>query len=178
MNTAPYIDCGDLILRLPQESDIADRLKLGRSYEFVKMCGGSTEGILPFTENELRGWYESICKTPCAWVIELNGSCIGSVSLTVHKDDNKATYAIGIYDEALFGKGYGTKVTRVVLKYAFYTLLLHRVDLRVLEFNTRAIRCYEKCGFIREGILRDGACIDGEYYSDVMMSILEDEYIV
>ena len=71
MNTAPYIICDEFMLRLPKESDIADRLRLGRSSEFVKMCGGSITDLKPFTEIELRGWYDRVCESPCEWVIEL-----------------------------------------------------------------------------------------------------------
>jgi [ribosomal protein S5]-alanine N-acetyltransferase len=49
------------------------------------------------------------------------------------------------------------------------------VDLRVLAFNERAIACYTKCGFVIEGRERETALIDGTWYDDVMMSILEHE---
>ena len=54
---------------------------------------------------------------------------------------------------------------------AFDTLQLHRVDLRVLSFNVRALRCYEKCGFVREGVERESAFVDGARVDDVMMSL-------
>lgn len=53
---------------------------------------------------------------------------------------------------------------------------LHRVDLRVLAYNERAIAAYRKCGFSQEGVERESAWIDGKWFDDVMMSILEDEY--
>jgi ribosomal-protein-alanine N-acetyltransferase len=53
---------------------------------------------------------------------------------------------------------------------------LHRIDLKVLEYNKRGIRCYEKCGFKLDGVLRDSAFIEGKYHSDLIMSILEDEW--
>ena len=31
---------------------------------------------------------------------------------------------------------------------AFGILGLHRIDLRVLAYNTRAISCYRRCGFV------------------------------
>lgn len=64
--------------------------------------------------------------------------------LTVTKRDNKARHAIGIFDPNYWALGIGTEVTHLVLDCAFNGLGLHRVDLRVLEYNTRAIRCYEK----------------------------------
>jgi RimJ/RimL family protein N-acetyltransferase len=48
----------------------------------------------------------------------------------------------------------------------------------VLSFNVRALRCYEKCGFVREGIGRESALVGGAWVDDVMMSILEREYRV
>ncbi|WP_242833771.1 GNAT family N-acetyltransferase [Desulfosporosinus sp. OT] len=55
--------------------------------------------------------------------------------------------------------GIGTEVTKLVLNFAFNTMgyhkVYHKVYLRVLEYNKRAINCYEKCGFNREGIDRE-----------------------
>jgi RimJ/RimL family protein N-acetyltransferase len=45
-----------------------------------------------------------------------------------------------------------------------------------LSFNERPIRCYERCGFVREGTEREGSLIGGEWCSDVLMSVLEREY--
>lgn len=80
------------------------------------------------------------------------------------------------FDHSVWGKGLGTEITQIVLQYAFEELKLHRVDLRVIEYNQRAIACYEKCGFVKEGIEREGALIEDNYETDVMMSILDREY--
>ncbi|MBD2848625.1 GNAT family N-acetyltransferase [Paenibacillus sp. IB182496] len=121
-------------------------------------------------------WYQHTMSQPLEWAIEYEGRCIGQARLTVNEADKKATYAVGIFDSSLLGKGIGTDVTRAMLKYAFETLKLHRVDLKVLEYNQRAISCYEKCGFIKEGVEREGALIEGQWRSDWSMSILEQEY--
>ena len=56
------------------------------------------------------------------------------------------------------------------------TLSFHRVSIGVVGFNERALRFYEKVGFKREGIQRDGYFHNHRFYDFVMMSILEDEY--
>lgn len=126
---------------------------------------------------EVERWYERLAAEPHGWAVVVDGRCIGSARLhSLTRHDRRARYAVGIFDSALWNHGYGTEITRLVLRYAFDELGLHRVDLRVLEYNQRAIACYEKCGFIREGVERESALVDGVWYSDVMMSILEHEY--
>ncbi len=110
------------------------------------------------------------------WVIEYEGRCIGTARLTLTESDRRARFAIGIFDFSKLGIGLGTEATRLVLGHAFNTLGLHRVDLRVLDYNKRAIACYEKCGFVREGVEREGARVEGKWETDVMMSILDREY--
>ena len=58
---------------------------------------------------------------------------------------------------------------------AFGILGLHRIDLRVLAYHTRAISCYRRCGFDEEGRERGAAFIDGRWHDDVIMGILEHE---
>jgi RimJ/RimL family protein N-acetyltransferase len=64
-----------------------------------------------------------------------------------------------------------------ILKIAFGKLNLHRVSLGVFDFNQSAIACYEKSGFIKEGLLRDSRKIENEYWSLWEMSILENEWL-
>lgn len=113
----------------------------------------------------IRAWTEGSESKPCSPYGE-----------RVDPENRRARYAIGIFGPTFWGRGLGTEASRLVLAYAFEVLLLHRVELRVLAFNERAIACYERCGFRREGVEREGAWIGGEWQSDVIMSILEQEY--
>ncbi len=79
-------------------------------------------------------------------------------------------------DGAYTGQGYGTEATRLMLDYGFGILNLHRVELLVFGFNTRAIHVYEKLGFVQEGMKRQSWYYDHAWHDTVLMSILEDEY--
>jgi RimJ/RimL family protein N-acetyltransferase len=46
----------------------------------------------------------------------------------------------------------------------------------VVDYNLRAIRAYQKCGFVVEGREREAAFVDGIWHDDVMMAILDREY--
>jgi len=176
MSNLPELKNSKVLLRKPKKDDINARILFGSSIEFVKMCGGDTKNINEFTLNDGAQWYNKIIEHPCKWVIEYDGACIGEVGLTPYKQDNKGRYSIAIFDMSKLGLGIGTKVTKMVLDYAFNTLRYHKVYLRVLEYNKRAIRCYEKCGFTQEGIDREGAFIEGKYETDIYMGIIENEY--
>jgi RimJ/RimL family protein N-acetyltransferase len=63
-----------------------------------------------------------------------------------------------------------------MLAHAFRKLTLHRVALTVFEFNTRAIRAYQKCGFTVEGRARQAIFRDGRFWDEIHMSILAEEW--
>lgn len=101
---------------------------------------------------------------------------IGSVYMQdidhIHK---KAEYGILIGSTAKTGKGYGTLAAKLMIQYAFEEMKLHKVYLRVIEGNERAIKSYEKAGFEKEALLRDDVCINGVYKNIILMGIVNGE---
>jgi RimJ/RimL family protein N-acetyltransferase len=69
------------------------------------------------------------------------------------------------------GRGIGTRLMDQALKKAFATGFV-RVVLSVRADNTRAIRLYEKFGFVREGVLRDAVFVDGEFHDTMAMALI------
>lgn len=88
-----------------------------------------------------------------------------------------AWVGIGIGEREYWGKGYGTDAMRVILRYAFTELNLHRVSLGVFNYNQRAIRSYEKAGFKLEGRERQRLHRDGEYADVLNMGVLRTEWL-
>ena len=176
MNESPTIKGNKVILRQPIDQDVQDYYKCGADPELTRMYGGDTKNLKERTLEAAQAYIDRIRANKFNWCIEYERRCIGEARLTVNKEDNRARYAIGIFNRNYWNKGIGTEVTKLILRFGFEELGLHRIDLRVLEYNKRAIRCYEKCGFIVEGREREGALIEGKYETDLIMSILEDEY--
>lgn len=87
-----------------------------------------------------------------------------------------AEFGVGIFNKKYWGKGYGTETTKLMLEYAFRRLNLNRVYLRVFDYNERAVRVYEKCGFVLEGRQRQAVFCDGRYHDILIMGILSEEY--
>ena len=85
--------------------------------------------------------------------------------------------SIIIPDEVDRGMGYGTDAIILMLKYAFGYMNFNRVAIGVVGFNHKALRFYEKIGFIKEGIQEQGYYHNFEYSDFVMMRILKHEYV-
>jgi RimJ/RimL family protein N-acetyltransferase len=171
----PLIAGDHVTLRAPTHNDIAKRLLIGRHPEIVAAYGGHFDPRVPFTEEDARAAIQFIATQPQAWVIDVDGF-IGHIRFhSFVPSDRRAALAIGIDDPQQLGKGYGTEAINLALRHAFETGL-HRVSLRVLATNTRAIRSYVKCGFVEEGREREAALIGGVWHDDVMMAVLDHEF--
>ena len=91
-------------------------------------------------------------------------------------ENGSALYHITIGESDVWGRGYGTEATRLLLDHAFGTLALHRIALFVFEFNDRAIRAYRRCGFVVEGRSRESIWRDGRWWDELAMSILDSDW--
>lgn len=102
---------------------------------------------------------------------------LGNVGLHgIDWKNSHATFGIVLGEKQYWGQGYGTEATRLMLRFAFDTLNLNRVELEVFEFNPRAMRAYEKAGFRLEGTRRQALYQDGRYWDAHWMAILSEEF--
>lgn len=171
----PELQSARLILRRPTSEDVDVRLALGRHREIVEAYGGTFNPTVPFTREHAEAAIRFIQEQECAWVIDA-GRFIGHLRFhSIDRQDKRAALAIGIDDPAFLGRGYGTEAIRLALGYAFSTGL-HRVSLRVLASNIRAISCYRKCGFVEEGREREAAFIKDTWQDDIIMGVLDREF--
>ena len=75
------------------------------------------------------------------------------------------------------GHGFGSRFLRSILRICFDELAAHRIDLNVHIDNERALRVYERAGFVEEGILRDyHRDADGTFRSMRLMSLLSPDW--
>ena len=81
-----------------------------------------------------------------------------------------------IGEKTEWNKGYGTEVMTMLQQHCFKTLNLNRIFLRVYAENRRAIRAYEKAGFVAEGRMREAVYKNGKYDDVILMSVLRSEW--
>lgn len=87
-----------------------------------------------------------------------------------------AEVGIMLGDKSIWNQGYGTETMTLLLRHGFGTLNLNRVYLRVYSENKRAIRTYEKVGFVHEGSMRQAVYKNGTYNDILFMSVLREEW--
>jgi RimJ/RimL family protein N-acetyltransferase len=105
-------------------------------------------------------------------------SLVGEIGLDgVVWTHSESFVGISLGERQNWGKGYGTDAMCILLRFAFTELNLQRVSLTVFEYNSRAIRSYEKAGFTVEGRVRQFLNRDDQRWDMIFMGILRDEWL-
>ena len=79
-------------------------------------------------------------------------------------------------DEQFWGKGYAARAMRALCAYLFDEIGINRIQAFVMPENPASMRVLEKCGFVREGYIRQGSFCRGKGIVDlVSFSLLKGE---
>jgi RimJ/RimL family protein N-acetyltransferase len=172
--------CGELVRlrRVDPERDSADRMRWMNDDVTREYLGARPQR---FSQEEIRKYLESCAASTdptLEFAVEtpdgrhIGGACLRGFNHVAHS----AEFGIVIGEAEFRGKGYGTDITRLLVRIGFEEFNLNRIWLTVHEQNLPGIRAYEKAGFTKEGLLRSHGYQHGRYYNMYMMSILRDEY--
>ena len=163
-------------------------LELGDTENIVKWRNSVSVKKNLYSQDELKpeqhiAYFNNVVKTgKChqfVIVVEDNGSSfdVGTIFIkNIDNNNHNGEYGIFIGEDDARGKGYARLATEKILKYGFEELNLHRIYLTVMKDNLPAIKTYEKCGFIQEGVLRDEYLRADGYVDIVMMAIIKDDW--
>ena len=103
---------------------------------------------------------------------------IGNIKLgPIDWINRRAEYGRLIGDVAAQGKGYGTESVRLILKYAFDNLNLHKVTSSASEDNMASLKSNQKAGLIVEATLKEQKYENGVYKDIILLGITKKEYI-
>ena len=127
-----------------------------------------------------RAWLESVSKNwgyTFAIVKKEWNQFIWTIALeSVDRINQSAFLWIVIWDFQEHSKWYWRDAINTLLSYAYDTLNLYNVSLRVRSFNERAIACYRKCWF--KEVWTRNHCIyyNGKRYDYILMEILKPDW--
>ncbi len=173
--------CGDRVrLRGVERSDLPKFQEWLNDPEVIENLGM----YLPLSMVDEEKWFGGVSalqpeEKPLAIEIYEDGAwrLVGDSGLFNLEWANRcAEFGIFIGDKSVWNKGYGTEVTRLLLRHGFETLNLHRIYLRVYSTNPRGRRAYEKAGFVLEGTMREAVYRHGRYADIHIMSVLRSEW--
>lgn len=128
-----------------------------------------------------RQWYATRAdhadRLDLAIVARETGDYVGEVVLNDLSVENRSCgFRISLIGPRVFGRGYGSEATRLVLRHAFESVGIHRIELDVYAFNPRARHVYEKVGFVLEGTKRQALLWDGEWVDAHVMAMLDSDW--
>lgn len=140
--------------------------------------------VFPQTLRETEGFVDAQMRQADplnrAFVIALRepeGLSIGTIGChNIDWRSRNAELGIVVGGKEYQGRGYGTEATRLLLEFCFDELNLHRIYLRVFDFNQSALKSYLKCGFVEEGRLRQAFFRDGQYHDILLMGLLAEDF--
>ncbi len=146
----------------------------------VEVTKHLTAAMAPFNLDDETDWYEKQRKDRSSKNFAIDnedGTHIGSIGLiNIDRQNQLAELGIVIGDKSQWNKGYCTEAITLLLEYGFYTLNLNRIFLRVDQDNWGGLKCYRRCGFVKEGELRQAVFRDGGFINHYIMSVLRSEY--
>jgi len=163
------LNCGPCIVR---DWQAGDRASLLRHADNRKVWRNLSDRFPhPYTGADADAWFALLRKMlePTHWAIEVDGCAVGGIGVIrgegIHVRSGHFGYWLG---EAYWDRGIMTAAVLATAEYALSALGLLRLEAPVFEWNPASMRVLEKCGFVREGVLRRSVSKDGEIIDSVL----------
>lgn len=126
----------------------------------------------------LDGLYKDFKHILLGIALKSDNRLIGQIGLKdIDTLNQSAEFYVTIGDRLMWGKGYGTEATRLMIHYGFMELNLNRIQTKDMEENIGGWRADEKAGFTYECTLRESIPRFGKYHNERVYSILRREYL-
>lgn len=159
-------------LRAFEQNDLDANHAFMNDYETLR---GMMSGIpFPSSFSDERRWLEqqtSYSRGEYQFAVEdFEGDLVGRCGV-IRLDWKNRVAELGIMIGTPYrGRGYGKEAMKLLCDFCFKEMNLHKLKVSVFAFNEPAIRCYEGCGFQREGLLKEELFRDGAYHDVVILS--------
>lgn len=172
-----FLEGKSVILRPFERQDLV-HLQLWNNQQQTRAQVGQ---VYPESQSSADAWFERLqADKQRVWfavVRKSDGKTVGEAGLLrMYFPWRTTDLTMIIGDQEARSQGLGTEAIVLLMDYAFGYLNFHRISIGVVGFNQRAISFYERVGFKKEGVQRDGYYYDHSFSDFVMMSILEDEF--
>jgi RimJ/RimL family protein N-acetyltransferase len=175
---------GQLVRFAPPDADRDAELvsKWTHDPEYLRLL--STDIAKPLSPGQIKKQYEELDKEAekrnafnFAVRLKEDDRLIGFARLyRIEWTHGTGSVQIGLGDRNDRGKGFGTEALHMLLRYAFDELNLYRLAAVAVEYNTGALRFFERAGFAVEVRRRQAVQRDGKRWDALMLGLLRDEW--
>ena len=138
----------------------------------------------PLTTEEVKKWFEPSpdrhMKEFVAFTIyhKRDQRPIGFVGLErINWVNKNANISATIGEPDYWGKGIAVEACKLLIKYGFTELNLHKIYASVHSLNARSLRATEKLGFQKEGIIKEEEYVDGQYLDEYKFALFKRDWI-
>jgi RimJ/RimL family protein N-acetyltransferase len=94
----------------------------------------------------------------------------------IDRHNRQCKLGIVIGDKREWRRGYAGEALEAVVKFCFDTLEMNRIGAEIYEFNSRAVRLFERLGFTREGVVREAVLKNGKFADEYLYGLLRREW--
>ena len=135
---------------------------------------------VPITKTSQKQWFNALnisdSKIVFAICIQEENQHVGNVSLDlIDFRHRNARLSIFVAEPGMRGKTIGTRAMRLLIKYAFDFLNLHRLYCKTTAGSENVLNFYKKLGFRVEGQLREHEYIQGCYVDKIMLGLVRND---
>lgn len=169
------LDCGPCIVRPWAAGDKGSLLRYANDRDVWRNL--THRFPHPYTDADADFWLARVAKSPrpTHWAIEVEGEAVGGVGVEpgegVFARSGRFGYWLG---QPYWRRGIMTAAVRAITDHVFDNFDVARLEASVFEWNPASMRVLEKCGFVREGVLRRSVLKDGELIDAVLYARLRE----
>jgi RimJ/RimL family protein N-acetyltransferase len=167
------LDCGPCVVRDWRPSDRAALVRAADNRNVWRNLAHRFPH--PYTEDDADRWFAMLraAPTPTHWAIEVDGQAVGGIGIDLGEGIHARTAHFGYWlAEPHWGRGIMTAAVRTVVDHVFAEFGVARLEAPVFSWNPASMRVLEKCGFVREGVLRQSVLKDDQLIDAVLYARL------
>lgn len=167
------IDCGLCVLRPWRTSDDARLAQIASDLGVSRYM--TARFPYPYTVDDARWWIAHCGEAaePTNFAILVEGEIAGGCGYEFGEYERSQSAEIGYWlSPPYWGKGVATAAFSGLTAHAFKTPRLRRLQATIYSPNAASARVAEKCGYVREAVLREAIVKNGEVYDALIYAKL------
>lgn len=173
--TKRWLQPGIAALRPWRMGDESSLVRHANNYEVWRRVRDSFPH--PYTHEDAEQWIAFAGQhSQTQFAIEVGGEAVGGIGLELGSGIEHRSAELGYWlGEDFWGRGIATAAVEAVTPHGFEQLGLTRIFATPLEGSSASMRVLEKCGYVREGVMRRSVVKEGGVLDQVLYAMTDED---